>query len=76
MTRSAFRSALEEILDTPPGSLKESDSRDTIAAWSSIADIQILTTISSEFGLEPDAELLEVETIGELLRVLEEKGAF
>jgi hypothetical protein len=76
MTRSAFKIALEEILAAAPGSLKESDSRETVATWSSIADVQILTSISSEFGLEPDAPLLEAETVGELLEILDSRNAF
>jgi hypothetical protein len=76
MTRSAFKIALEEILATPPGSLKDSDSRDTVATWSSLADVQILTSITSEFGLEPDAQLLEAETVGELLEILDSRDVF
>jgi hypothetical protein len=76
MTRSAFKLALEEILAAPRGSLKDSDSRETVATWSSLADVQILTSISSEFGLEPDAQLLEAETVGELLQILDSRDAF
>jgi acyl carrier protein len=67
---------MEEILQMPRGSLKESDSRETVASWSSIADVQILTTITSEFGLEPDMALLEAETVSDLLDALETKNAF
>jgi acyl carrier protein len=76
MTRSAFKTALEEILQMPRGTLQESDSRETVASWSSIADVQILTTITSEFGLEPDMALLEAETVSDLLDALETKNAF
>ena len=76
MTRSAFKTALEEILQMPRGMLQESASRETVASWSSIADVQILTTITSEFGLEPDMALLEAETVGDLLDALDTKNAF
>jgi acyl carrier protein len=76
MTRSAFKTALEEILQMPRGTLQESDSRETVASWSSIADVQILTTITSEFGLEPDMALLEAETVGDLLDALDTRNAF
>ena len=76
MTRSGFKTALEEILKVPRGSLQESDSRETVVSWSSVVDVQILTTITSEFGLEPDVEVLEAETIGDLLEALELKNAF
>jgi acyl carrier protein len=76
MTKTAFQNALEEIFDVPRGSLQLTDSRDTVEAWTSLADVQVLTTISSEFGLEPDADLLQAETVGDLLQVLQDKGAF
>jgi acyl carrier protein len=76
MTRTAFQTVLEEIFDVPRGSLQPTDSRDTVEGWTSIADVQVLTTISSEFGLEADADLLQAETVGDLLQVLQDKGAF
>jgi acyl carrier protein len=76
MTKASFQSALEEIFDIPKGSLQSTDSRDTVEGWTSIADVQVLTTISTEFGLEPDADLLQAETVGDLLQALQEKGAF
>lgn len=74
MTRSGFRTVLEEILQVTPGSLRDTDSRVTVETWSSLADVQILTSITSDFGVEPDAELLEAETIGALLDILEDRG--
>lgn len=76
MTRSSFYAVLEDILQMPHGSLKESDSRASVATWSSLADVQILTIVSSEFGMEADAELIEAETVGDLVRLLEERNAF
>jgi acyl carrier protein len=76
MTRTGFRTCLEEILGVPEGSLRDSDSRETIELWSSVADVQILTTIAGEFGIEPDAELMEAQTAGDLLDIIERRGAF
>lgn len=76
MTRSGFLRAVEEILGVPPRTLREDASRDTIAQWTSLADFQIFTLITSEFGIEPDGELIEGETVGDLLRVLQSQGAF
>ena len=76
MTRSSFYTLLEDILQVPHGSLKESDSRATVSTWSSLADVQILTVVSSEFGIEPDAPLMEAVTVGELVRLLEARNAF
>ena len=74
MTRTAFKALLEEMFRVPPGSLKESDSRETLENWSSLVDVEILTIISAELGVE--AELLEYETVGELLDLLAEQQAF
>lgn len=76
MTRTAFRTSLEEIFGVPAGSLRDSDSRETIEAWSSLADVKILASITSELGIEPDAELMEAETTGELMTLLDSRGAF
>jgi len=75
MTRSAFKTVLEDILGAPRGALKDTDTRETVAGWSSIADVQILTYIANEFGIEADLSLLEAESIGDLMRVLEERRA-
>jgi acyl carrier protein len=76
MTRSGFKSCLEEILGVPAGKLRDSDGRKNIRAWTSLADVQILTTISSELGIEPDPELMDAETVGQLLDILETQRAF
>ena len=76
MTRTAFKGALEEILAVPRGSLRNAGSRDTVETWSSIADVQILTTITREFGVKPDAALLEAETVSDLLAALESRNVF
>jgi len=54
--------------------LKESDTRDTIEGWTSVADVQILTLVSTEMGIEPEAELIEAETFGDMVDRLVEKG--
>jgi hypothetical protein len=74
MTRTAFNALLEELFRVPQGSLKESDSRETIENWSSLVDVEIMTIISAELGVE--AELLEYETVGELLDLLAGQQAF
>ncbi len=76
MTRDAFRVVLEEILAAPVGSLSDSDTRETVADWSSLADVQIMTVIASELRLDQDPELLSYESVGELLDELDRRGAF
>jgi acyl carrier protein len=76
MTRTQFVRALEEILGLGPRTLREDESRDSIAAWTSLADVQIFSLIESEFGIEPSEELISAETVGDLLRILQHQGAF
>ena len=76
MTRTGFQSAVEDILGLTPGTLKDNDGRDTIPTWTSLADVQLFTVISTELGIEPDNELLEADRAGQLMSILEERGAF
>jgi hypothetical protein len=74
MTKTAFKTLLEEILRVSPGELSDTDTRETVENWSSLADVEILTVISSELGV--DAELIEYDSVGELLTELEEREVF
>jgi acyl carrier protein len=76
MTKAAFKRLLEEILGVPAGALADSDTRDTIAGWSSLTDVQIMSAIWSELGVESDAGAFDFENIGELLTQLDESQAF
>ena len=67
---------LEEILSVPPGSLQDSDTRDTVSDWSSLVDVQIMTVIGSELALDEDPELMSFDSVGELMHELEERSAF
>ncbi len=60
----------------PARALQPSDTRDTIAGWSSLIDVTILTIIFSELGLEAEEDLLEYRSVGELLAILDRKRAF
>jgi len=76
MTRTEFQGAVEDILKVPRGSLKPSDSRETIEAWSSFADVEIVEVIEQKLGIEPEADLMEADTFGDLLRQLDARRAF
>ena len=76
MTRTNFLRAFEEILGLERRTLREESSRDTIEEWSSLADMQLFSLIESGLGIEPDDELIAAETVGDLLRVLQNRGAF
>ena len=76
MTKLEFRRSLQDLLAPESGTLRDSDTRDTIENWSSLVDIQIFALISSSFGIEPDSELVNYESVGELLNQLEARQAF
>jgi hypothetical protein len=76
MTKSGFMRAMEEMLGVGQRTLREEDTRDTVSEWTSLVDVQIFSLITSEFGIEADGELIEANTVGELLGVLESRGAF
>jgi acyl carrier protein len=76
MTRIEFQHAVEDILKVPRGSLKETDSRETIESWSSFSDVEIVEFIEAKFGVEPEADLMEADTFGDILKNLESKQVF
>jgi acyl carrier protein len=67
---------MEETIGVATRTLREEDSRSTLAQWTSLADVRIFSLITSEFGIEPNDELIEAETVGDLLRVLQSRRAF
>jgi acyl carrier protein len=76
MTRLEFQAAVEGLFKVPRGSLKLSDTRDSVKTWESFVDVDLLNLIEKEFGIEAESEIMEQETFGELLQLLESKGAF
>jgi acyl carrier protein len=76
MTRAAFLATLEEILGVAPGTLQLTDTRETVPGWSSLTDVTILTVVFSELGIEAEDDLLDYQSVGQLLDVLERRNAF
>lgn len=76
MTKLEFQNAAEDLFKVPRGSLKPSDTRDTISGWESFVDVDLINLIEKEFGIEAESEVTEQETFGDLVRLLESKGAF
>ena len=76
MTKAAFRGVLEEILGVPLGALQDTDTRESVPGWSSLMDVNILTVIFSELGIEAEEDLLDYKSVGELLDILERRCAF
>jgi acyl carrier protein len=76
MTRGAFVTTLEETLGVEPGALKLTDTRESVKGWSSLTDVTILTVIFSELGIEAEDDLLDYQTVGDLLEILDSRDVF
>jgi acyl carrier protein len=76
MTKAAFRGTLAEILGVPPGELRDTDTRESVPGWSSLMDVNILTVIFSELGIDAEEDLLDYKSVGELLDILDRRCAF
>lgn len=76
MTKHEFRRLVEEILVVSGGSLSDSDSRQTVPGWSSLADVQIFSVIENDLGISADDELFEAQTLGDLLQAIERRHGF
>jgi acyl carrier protein len=76
MTRTQFIRTLEDTLGVSAGQLQPSDTRESVAGWSSLTDVTILTILFSEFGLEAEEQLLEYRSVGDLLSILDGQRVF
>ena len=79
MTSDRFKTILADLIHCKPEELRETDTRDVHAGWSSVADVQLLALIESELQIEPDANFLDAfagcDTVGDLLGLLREHNA-
>jgi len=76
MTKLEFQHTFEDLVKLPHGSVQLTDSRATIKAWESFVDVDLLVIIEKELNIQVEAEIMEQETFGDLVRLLESKGAF
>ena len=76
MTRIEFQNAVEDLFKVPHGSLNDSDTRDSVEGWESFIEVDLVNLIEKEFGIEAESEILEQDTFGDLVRLLESKGVF
>lgn len=80
MTSDGFKTILADLIHCKREELRETDTRDTHAGWSSVADVQLLALIESDLQIEPDANFLDAftgcDTVGDLLRLLQTRDAF
>jgi acyl carrier protein len=80
MTSDTFKTILADLVHCKPEELRETDTRETHAGWSSVVDVQLLALIESDLQIEPDANFLDAftgcDTVGDLLSLLQEHNAF
>lgn len=71
-----LRDVFASVLGVDGAALGDEDSPDTIAAWDSIAHIQLLMAIEAEFGVEFDpGEIAELVSVSMIRQRLQEEGA-
>lgn len=76
ITKEEFRATVAELMDLDAGQLQDHDSRDTVAGWSSLVDIQIFALIAEKTPVEPTEALLELATVADLIGELSRQKAF
>jgi acyl carrier protein len=76
MTRNGFRELMADLLGTTAALLPDATEKESVESWSSLVDVQVATAIQTELGIEPTAEMLEADTVGRLLDLLQAASAF
>jgi hypothetical protein len=76
MTRNGFRELIADFLGVSASELPDTTEKESVESWSSLVDVQIATVIQTELGAEPTAEMLEADTVGNLLNLLESAKLF
>ncbi len=60
-----LRRVLADVLDVDGDALTETDSPESIAAWDSVAHMQLVMALEAEFGIEFDpGEIGELVSVG------------
>lgn len=68
MTRAEFLAALEEMLETDPGSLSPDTALDSLDSWDSLAVISFIALVDEHFDhVVAGEDLAKAKTIGDLL---------
>jgi acyl carrier protein len=70
---SRIRKILNDQFDTILPSNHDEVTMNTIPEWDSMAQVQIVVAIESEFGIEADAALIEAQALVALVGVVREK---
>lgn len=71
VTGEQFIQKLEETLDIPSGTIRETDRLDGLEGWDSIAVISVMAMIeySYDVTVDPDA-MAQCQTVGDLFRLV------
>ena len=74
MNRQEFLSAVEELIEMDPGSLKGDEVLDSLEGWDSLAVITFIALVDESLGmiLEGD-KLADTTTMAELMAMVEHK---
>jgi acyl carrier protein len=74
-----LRQVLADVLEIDPGAISEGTSPQTIEAWDSVAHLNLVLALESEFGVQFDAEeipeLVSFQILRDRLSELEQQAS-
>jgi acyl carrier protein len=76
MTHDEVLNWLCELFDEPTGNLKSETHRSQVAGWDSLGVLTLMAEMDEKFNITlSEADLLTLEKIGDIQRILAERGA-
>ena len=71
MEKSEFLFLLDELLELEPGTVKGSETLDSIEGWNSLAVISFMALVDEHFGISlPPRQIAGCSTIADLMALL------
>jgi acyl carrier protein len=74
MTINDFLLSLDQLLELEPGTVKGTESLDSLESWDSLAIISFMALVDEHFGVALQArQIAESKTVGDLIGLLGER---
>ena len=76
MAKASLAQVIGRALGVPPESIADDSSPDTLHRWDSLNHLDLMNEIEDAFDIRfTTAEIMQAVTVGEIRRLLREKGA-
>lgn len=73
----AVENLLSEVLQIPTSSITENLAMKDVDAWDSLKHMELIVSLEQSFGIELSFdEIVAMQSVSEIKRVLRERGAF